>query len=156
MFSGMFTVPVDEEGQVKMDRDPEVFELLIGYLRFPEKKVIFVRDEETKQRLMAEFNYWCIEAPTIKTPTDQANEFKDEFESFSSLLFKMNYYDPNAFAQTGPQDFETIKSQVRRKGWAEPLNQKVLIHRDNNTVTIGHLRTDPGLRPNLSLVPRQP
>ena len=129
MFSEKFTVPTNEDGEVLMDRDPELFELLIGFLRLPERKEIYVKNEEIKQRLLAEFNYWCIEPPTIKTFADRINEFKADFELTDidhSTPFKVESSD-NKFGSNAPLDFKNCREEVLKNGWLEPKIKKITI-----------------------------
>lgn len=60
IFSQRHTIHTNDDDQVYLDRDPNVFGYLVNYLRYPHKEKIVVPNEETKNNLKQEFDYFCI------------------------------------------------------------------------------------------------
>eukprot|EP00123_Amoebidium_parasiticum_P006979 comp17793_c1_seq1/m.17856 comp17793_c1_seq1/g.17856 ORF comp17793_c1_seq1/g.17856 comp17793_c1_seq1/m.17856 type:complete len:516 (-) comp17793_c1_seq1:120-1667(-) len=62
-FSGRHTLVRDGNGHVFIDRDPNMFEIVLGYLRDGRKMHLDLTDEAKMEHLANEFDYFCIPHP---------------------------------------------------------------------------------------------
>ena len=60
MFSGRHTLKVTNDGAIFIDRDADVFQIIIGYLRNG-CRVPPIRDEFLKERFEIELDFWGLE-----------------------------------------------------------------------------------------------
>ena len=60
MFSGRHTLKVTDEGAIFIDRDADVFQIIVSYLRNGCKKP-HIKDDFLKDRFEIELDYWGLE-----------------------------------------------------------------------------------------------
>ena len=60
MFSGRHTLKVTEQGAIFIDRDPDVFQIIISYLR-NDCRVPRITDEFLRERFEIELDFWGLE-----------------------------------------------------------------------------------------------
>lgn len=88
MFAGRHEIVTNEDNEVVLDRNPDIFRIMIDYLRSNFSHKILVKDEVTKNKVMAEFNFWCIKPESdicLEKDLSQGTIFHSKLE----LLFDM-------------------------------------------------------------------
>ena len=73
MFSGRHTLKVTDAGAIFIDRDADVFQIIIGYLRNG-CRVPHIKDEFLKERFEIELDFWGLEDSMAKTRTQELGE----------------------------------------------------------------------------------
>lgn len=60
MFGNKNNIQTDENGDVRLNRDPVIFRYVLNHLRLPLMKTIMVRNAQELNLLKEEFKFWLL------------------------------------------------------------------------------------------------
>lgn len=127
-FSERHRINTNEQGQVYLDREPTVFSYVVNYLRNPSKKKIIVPDQETKENLRLEFEFFCIK-PRAKIMTEAESNSKETVAEALADIVETEVTIPSAKLldqiKRYKLDFSAIVKKVKQRGWPIELDQAV-------------------------------